>query len=292
MNNAGNSDSPLGKLFSIIIVIGGLIGLYYLYQYLFGPRTVNSVSLITKTQSANVTAPITLSSNSIPIIYEGGEFTISTWIYVSNWSYRTGMNKHILSIGGPSFDTIRIYLGGRVPSVQIRLQTMDVSAVNNTVQSGSSSAAPSLSMTSHSKAPPTSTVPVENLSKATENATFNILQTNSGLLDGSPLCDLPQIDLQKWINLTVSVNGKTVDVYMDGKLARSCVLPSFYKVDAGGYNATLLAYGGFGGEISTTMMYDVALNPEQAYKNYMAGPEPITNLLDWLKSFFTPKDTL
>ncbi len=292
MNNAGNSDSPLGKLFSIIIVIGGLIGLYYLYQYLFGPRTVNSVSLITKTQSANVTAPITLSSNSIPIIYEGGEFTISTWIYVSNWSYRTGMNKHILSIGGPSFDTIRIYLGGRVPSVQIRLQTMDVSAVNNTVQSGSSSAAPSLSMTSHSKAPPTSTVPVENLSKATENATFNILQTNSGLLDGSPLCDLPQIDLQKWINLTVSVNGKTVDVYMDGKLARSCVLPSFYKVDAGGYNTTLLAYGGFGGEISTTMMYDVALNSEQAYKNYMAGPEPITNLLDWLKSFFTPKDTL
>ena len=62
------------------------------------------------------------------------------------------------------------------------------------------------------------------------------------------------------------MNGKTVDVYYDGKLARSCVLPSFYKVDAGGYSAKLLAYGGFGGQISTTNIYDSALNPEQAYK--------------------------
>jgi hypothetical protein len=293
MNNAGSSNSPLGKLFSIIIFVGGLVGLYYLYQYLFGPRTVNSTALIPpKVQSANVTKEITLSSNSIPIIYEGGEFTISTWIYVSNWSYRTGMNKHILSIGGPTFDTIRIYLGGVTPSVQIRLQTMDISPVSNTVQSGSTATTPSLSMTSNKMPTKAATVPAENLSKATQNAVFNILQTNSGLLDGSPLCDLPQLDLQKWINLTVAVNGKTVDVYMDGKLARSCVLPSFFKVDSGGYNATLLAYGGFGGEISNTVMYDVALNPEQVYKNYMAGPEPISNLLDWFKSFFTPRDTL
>lgn len=293
MNNVGTSNSPLGKLFSIIIFIGGLVGLYYLYQYLFGPRTVNSTTLVPKLQNANVTKEITLSSNDIPIIYEGGEFTISTWIYVSNWSYRTGMNKHILSIGGPTFDTIRIYLGGVTPSIQIRLQTMDVAAPSNTVQSGTTSTTPSLSMTSNTMGGSTAAnVPAENLSKATQNAIFNILQTNSGLLDGSPLCDLPQIDLQKWINLTVSVNGKTVDVYMDGKLSRSCVLPSFYKVDAGGYNATLLAYGGFGGEIANTTMYDIALNPEQVYKNYMAGPEPISNLLDWFKSFFTPRDTL
>jgi hypothetical protein len=61
-----------------------------------------------------------------------------------------------------------------------------------------------------------------------------------------------------------------------------------YKVDAGGYSANLLSYGGFGGQISTTTMYDVALNPEQVYKNYMAGPEPITNIVDWLSSFFSP----
>ena len=119
-------------------------------------------------------------------------------------------------------------------------------------------------------------------------STFNTLQTESGLLDGSPICDLPEIELQRWVCITVAVNGKTVDVYYDGKLARSCVLPTFYKVDAGGYSAKLLGYGGFGGQISRTIMYDVALNPEQVYKIYMAGPEPITSVGEWFASFFAP----
>ena len=40
--------------------------------------------------------------------------------------------------------------------------------------------------------------------------------------------------------------------------------------------------------ISTTNIYDSALNPEQAYKIYMAGPEPITDIISWLGSFITP----
>jgi hypothetical protein len=217
--------------------------------------------------------PIVITSNNLPPLFEGGEFTVSTWIYINNWSYRAGFNKHILSIGGPNFDTIRIYLGGVKPSLHVRLQTRE----------------------SNSVVAPTSptNVPAESLSRQTLNSVFNILQTGSGLLDdSSPLCDLPQLELQRWINITVAVNGRTVDVYFDGKLARSCVLPSFYKVDAGGYSANLLAYGGFGGEIATTTMYNTALNPEAVYRNYMAGPEPITNILTWLQSFFTPSATL
>jgi hypothetical protein len=107
-------------------------------------------------------------------------------------------------------------------------------------------------------------------------------------MDGSEVCDLDNIDLQKWVLVSVVLNNKTCDVYMDGKLARSCVLPSFYKVDAGGYSAYLLSYGGFGGQISTTTMYDTALNPESVHKLYMAGPEPITSFGGWLGSIFAP----
>jgi hypothetical protein len=212
--------------------------------------------------------PITITSDKLPSLYEGGEFTISTWIYLNNWSYRSGFNKNIISVGGPNFDTISIYLGATKPKLSIRLHTKESSSVV-TPSSGHQ-------------------VPLESLDKASQKSAFSTLQTDSGLLDSSPLCDLPEVDLQRWINLTVAVNGKTVDVYMDGKLSRSCVLPSFYKVDAGGYSANLLAYGGFGGQISTTTMYDRALNPEAVYKNYMAGPEPITSLTDWISSFFAP----
>jgi hypothetical protein len=277
---AANNSSPVGRVIPVLFIFAGLVGLYYLYQYLFGPRGTNTYTLISKTTTAHIdpSKPITITSDNLPVLYEGGEFTISTWIYINNWSYRQGFNKSIISIGGPNFDTIRVYLGGYKPSLSVRLQTKDKSGANNTIPTGATSTS--------------GMNQIDSLDKATQNATFNILQSESGLLDSSALCDLPQVDLQRWVNITVAVSGKTVDVYYDGKLARSCVLPSFFKVDAGGYSANLLAYGGFGGEISTTTMYDSALNPEEVYKNYMAGPEPITNIFTWLASFFTPGITV
>jgi hypothetical protein len=276
---AANNSSPIGRIIPVLLVFFGLIALYYLYQYLFGPRSSNAYSLLFKTQAANTdpSQPIVITSDKLPSLYEGGEFTVSAWIYITNWSYRAGFNKSILSVGGPNFDIIRVYLGGNKPSLKVRLQTKDSSGTANSVPTGATASQNQMS-----------SMPIESLDKATQNAVFNILQTDSGLLDSSPLCDLPEIDLQRWVNITIAANGRTVDVYLDGKLARSCVLPSFFKVDAGGYSAYLLSYGGFGGQIANVSMYDAALNPEQVYKNYMAGPQPITNLGDWIKSFFAP----
>jgi hypothetical protein len=107
-------------------------------------------------------------------------------------------------------------------------------------------------------------------------------------LDATALCDLPNLDLQKWVQVAISVNGRTVDVYIDGKLARSCVLPGLYRVDAGGYNADLLDYGGFGGFVNAVQMYNYALNPNTVYSMYMGGPSPITSIGAYLSSFFSP----
>ncbi len=271
-NTNSSAVAKLSKaLIPILIIIGGIVALYYLGQYLFGPVTQHCKTLLSEVKNANVdqSKPLTFDSTEIPAIYEGGEFTVSTWIYINNWSYRAGFNKHIFSIGGPNFDTIRIYLGGMKPSLQVRLQTRDASTVYAPTDK-----------------------PSESLDKLTLNSVFGILQTHSGLLDSSALCDLPEIELQRWVNITVAVNARTVDVYLDGKLARSCVLPSFYRVDAGSLSATMLSYGGFGGHIANTSVCDAALNPEQVYKNYMAGPEPITNIIGWIKSFFAPSSTL
>ena len=95
------------------------------------------------------------------------------------------------------------------------------------------------------------------------------------------------IYFQRWVNITVAANGKTVDVYLDGKLSRSCILPRPFKVPSS-YSANLLEYTGFGGQLSTTTMYDAALNPEQVYKNYMAGPEPVTSIGDWVSATCLP----
>jgi len=259
---SNTNSSPVSRLVSILLFFAGLVGVYYLYNYLFGPKTFNTYSLIDKTQKADPAAPITITSDKMSPLYEGGEFSISTWIYVNNWSYRRGYNKSILRIGGSSFDSIRIYLGGYKPKLMVRFHTADSS-------------------------PTPTTTHTESLDASTLDPTFKVQQMESGLLDASASsgCDLPEIDLQRWVNLVVSVNGKTVDVYLDGKLSRSCILPNYFKVDSS-YSGYLLSNGGFGGQIANTIMYDAALNPEMVYRNYIAGPDQITGFSQWFTSFF------
>jgi len=277
MESNSNNSSPIARMIPVFIIFLGLLGLYYLYQYLFGPKMNNSFPLTGK-QNAQVDKPSIFTSTQLAPLYEGGEFTVSTWIYVSNWSYRGGKNKSIIRIGGNKFDTIRVYLGAHSPKLYVRLHTKE-----NTMVMGSTTA--SASQASQASAS-TSAVQPQNLDIGSRSL-LDTLQTESGLLDNLHTCDIPELPLQRWVNISIAVNGKTVDVYIDGKLSRSCVLSAPFRVDDG-YNATVLEYGGFGGQIANTIMYDTALNPEEVYKNYMAGPEPITTFGGLLSNYFAP----
>jgi len=267
MDNQSNSGSPVARAIPVIIFFVGLLGVYYLYQYLFGPKTANQYVLLSEEKAADVAADkaITISSDKLPALYDGGEFTVSTWFYVSNWNHKAKKYKSIFRLGGPEFDTLRIYLGGMKPKLHVRVHTHEPTAASTTT-----------------------TNPGEiNLENRANQSFFTQDQNESALLnEKTPMCDLPEVDLQRWVNVTVAVNGRTTDIYLDGKLVRSCVLPSFYKVDAGGYSAYLLSYGGFGGYLSTTTMYDAALNPDAIYRNYIAGPQAITSIGDWIRSMF------
>jgi hypothetical protein len=258
-----NSESSLSsRIFPVILVLIGLILLYYLYQYLFSPsETAFTLSSGLKDATMDETKPISITSAGLPALYEGGEFTISSWIYITNWGYRAQHNKSILRIGGPQFDTIRIYLGGNKPKLYVRLHTKEPNTVTSVNAAN------------------------ESCDASTRDVLFQSLQMDSGMNDNS-LCDLPEIELQKWVHITVAVNGKTVDVYLDGKLARSCVLPSYFKVDSA-YSAYLLTHGGFGGKIASMMMYDTALNPDRIYHLFMAGPNPMNSFSEWLSSIFS-----
>ena len=266
---SNTNSSPVSRLISVLLFFAGLIGIYYLYDYLFGPKTYNSYVLNNKVTRADINTAIPIPTNKMPTLYEGGEFTVSAWIYISNWSYRQGYNKCILRIGGSSFDTIRINLAGYKPKLMVRLHTKDKSAPLSSINNSPDS------------------IQSDSLEIQTLNATYNVQQMESGLLDSSTPsgCDLPEVDLQRWVNIVVAVNGKTVDVYLDGKLARSCVLPNYFKVDTS-YSGYLLDKGGFGGQIGNVMMYDAAMNPEMVYKNYIAGPEQVTGFWQWFTSFF------
>ena len=76
--------------------------------------------------------------------------------------------------------------------------------------------------------------------------------------------------LQKWVNLIVSVYGRTLDVYLDGKLVRTFVLPGVSKISASS-NLIVTPNGGFDGATSSFQYWPNATNPQQAYNIYRSG---------------------
>jgi hypothetical protein len=83
-------------------------------------------------------------------------------------------------------------------------------------------------------------------------------------------CNVRNVPLQKWVNLIISLYGRTLDVYIDGKLVRTCVLPGVAQVNP---DADILVtpMGGFSGWTSNFQYWAAATNPQQAYNIYKAG---------------------
>jgi hypothetical protein len=75
---------------------------------------------------------------------------------------------------------------------------------------------------------------------------------------------------------------------LDGKLGRSCILPNILRIGTT-YKLNVLAFGGFGGYVSNITTHDYALNPEQMWRIYMAGPGPSYNFWQYLQTLFDPK---
>jgi hypothetical protein len=127
-----------------------------------------------------------------------------------------------------------------------------------------------------------------SLGQSTVENLFKDFAVEDSLLDTPAICDLPEIDMQRWMMVSVILSGRTIDVYLNGKLKRSCVAPSHYKVDPTGVSPVLCDHGGFDGHIAGVGVSNYALNPEQIYKLYLSGPEGATwNIGKWLGSLFT-----
>jgi hypothetical protein len=57
-----------------------------------------------------------------------------------------------------------------------------------------------------------------------KNNTNTIQIFPKGVSDPDMNCEIAEFPLQKWVNLIISFNGSAMDVYVDGKLVKSCVV--------------------------------------------------------------------
>ena len=92
-------------------------------------------------------------------------------------------------------------------------------------------------------------------------------------------CTINNINLQKWVHLGVVINNRTLDVYINGKLTKTCMLPGVPKVNndsnidvtPGNDIDNLNDNPGFKGYTSNILFFPKDLTPQQVYDEYRKG---------------------
>ena len=94
----------------------------------------------------------------------------------------------------------------------------------------------------------------------------------SGNTDVHDSCHLSQLPLKKWCHIVVCVWNQNVDVYLNGKLTRSCVLQKPPTLGPDDREMRLTGDGGFSGYISRVQVSNRSIAPEAVYQLYLKGP--------------------
>jgi hypothetical protein len=83
-------------------------------------------------------------------------------------------------------------------------------------------------------------------------------------------CDIRNIPLQKWVHIGYVLNNRTVDIYVDGKLERSCVLRGVPVLNE--MPVRVADNGGFYGQIAKMQYFTRPLEPNEIAELYSEGP--------------------
>ena len=249
---------------SIVWIIVIFIVLYVLYNYMYPGADENHTQFITSDMDARKPMPI---NGRVPHIFTGGDFTLSMWIYIDDWNYRATNNKLLFALSpDPGGNASSSPLVGVLTPLQNGLMVRA-----NTVTTNTSMTAPNI-----------------NSEKALKDLMYTQTSTQMhGTTIMDTPCDIKEVPLQKWVNITIVSSGRVLDVYMDGKLTRSCVLDNVVNVPTGKLRIRLGDFGGFGGRYSSVQMWNYQLTPDVIYSVYQMGPSQtqhdiFTDLAKWL----------
>jgi len=228
---------------SIVITIVVIVLILMLLRYLFSdPNTLQNIQS-GQTSSTIPSSSLATNGSSVP----SSNFAYSVWIYVNDWNYRYGEPKVIFGrMGAQSAPG-----SGSVPGVSGMdpCPAVVLDAIENNL---------SISLGCYPGINQQPTTPGGN----------TVVHT----------CNIANIPIQKWVNIIVSVYGRSMDVYIDGKLVRTCLLPGVANVNNNS-NVYVTPSGGFDGYTAKLQYYPNALNPQQAWNIYSQGYS------NWLSMF-------
>jgi hypothetical protein len=177
----------------------------------------------------DATTSAIVKAKDAPLSSQGqGAYGMQWWMFIRDWNYGYGKDKEVVVRTDPTNTAIanpRISLHPTDNTLKISVSIFPSSSDNST------------------KAQPAPA-------------------GHSGSTDDVYICEVPNLPLQDWFSVSVTVFERNLDVYIDGKLVKSCFLPGVPKPAAG--DITLAGNGGFSGNMCNFYHYPRMLTPGDA----------------------------
>lgn len=222
----------LQKIILFIVTLFILLIVIYLISKP-GPSQLTKINNADK----NIILPPNNKNNS-------SNYTYSIWLYVNDWNYKYGQKKVVFE----RIDT----LGNPMPSME--LDSFENNLIINISCYNSGSA-------SDSSGSSTGASPV-----TASGGTITPVTNNKKIQK----CKIRNIPIQRWTNVIISTYGRTLDVYLDGKLVRTCILDGVPDTNPK-LDTSVTPNGGFSGYTSSLTFKNTSSNPSQAYSIYKKG---------------------
>lgn len=220
---------------SIVIIVVVIVFILMILKYIYTDKYTLQNIQDGKTASTINASSLATNGTSVP----SSNFAYSIWFYINDWNYRYGENKVIFgrmgalsAAGKGAIDGIN----GLDPCPAVVL-----GAVENNV-SISLGCYPGIDQ------------------EPTTTGGNTVVHT----------CSIANVPIQKWVNLVMSVYGRTMDIYIDGKLVRTCLLPGVANINNSS-NIYVTPLGGFDGWTSKLQYYPNSLNPQEVWNIYTRG---------------------
>jgi hypothetical protein len=225
-------------------VLGGLLLLYlgylffnYIQRWNGQPGIASPFATGARSSGDKTPAPVdgkvrtVIPSGEAPST-GGPDWGLQYWMYISDWNYKFGADKDVVKRIAPNNPSI---VGPRI----------FLSPSDNTL-----------------------------------NVRISIFPTDAQAAAASPTasstgdsfsCSVENVPLQSWFSVSVTCFQRNMDIYINGRLVKSCVLPGVPKPVVG--DIILNDNGGFSGSICNLNWYNAMLSPEESKAFHAKGTQ-------------------
>jgi hypothetical protein len=300
-------------LFIVLIVVLLLIAWLVTKRRSNNYVNYNITHLIEGQQDA--TQYVVVDKNKIPLSVQGNEYSISMWIFIKDYNYRYGGKKVILYRGDK--DNVEsnpyIYLDSENNDLVVRVQTQSGTGRRMTKDKKDNKEYFGISNISgnsldgeqyeHFQTTPTSrpatigditsrldrielqmqkiTMTTPAGSKSSSSSNNDTDSSNQDVMYDE--CVIPNIPIQRWCHLVMSVYNNSIEVYLDGRLHKTCNLSGYAKPNL--FNMHVTPNGGFNGFIAQLDYANAALPSDKIYNIYIKGPKVSQSFMDKISGF-------